>query len=184
MKKKVNKIIKKISFSSTQIEGEGKEEARKIMRAMEFIKKGKADKLSPEELILTLHKIVMEGEEEKNPGQYRTVQVFIGGSSHVPPRPQFLHYYMEEIYEAMEEIKNKRGKHVLPLIAELHKNFVVIHPFVDGNGRVGRVLINWATWRCLKKFCLIRNEDRAGYIKALDEEDIEGLTKLIKKGLM
>ena len=72
-------------------------------------------------------------------GKYRTVQVFIGGS--IPPKPQDVPDKMGGLLRWYSS--NKKSLHPLVLASHFHAEFEKIHPFVDGNGRVGRLLINF-----------------------------------------
>ena len=91
---------------------------------------------------LMLHRLFYSGIDESQAGKYRTEPVFITGSSfpvcdaeHIP----------EEMTKLFEWINSNRGySHPVKFAAELHKRFVFLHPFIDGNGRVARLLMNTA----------------------------------------
>ena len=97
-------------------------------------------------LIRQSHAILMSSRRgaSKDPGEYRKAQNWIGGHSlqtaaFVPPR----HVHIPELMADLEEFLNA-GKHPLPQLARIgiaHYQFEAIHPFLDGNGRVGRMLI-------------------------------------------
>lgn len=96
------------------------------------------------DLIRTLHKTLMSGVrgEEKQPGEFRDTQVYIGGRGEearfVPPPPSIVPYSMQNLETYMQT-----GGSYQPLIdiGLVHYQFETIHPFRDGNGRMGRLLI-------------------------------------------
>lgn len=95
-----------------------------------------------------LHRTLLNGNvrgENKNPGEFRTVQNFIGPSgctietaSFVPPEPQLINIYMSNLEKFINEDSTTDD---LIKIAIIHAQFETIHPFLDGNGRIGRILI-------------------------------------------
>ncbi|GIV42779.1 MAG: hypothetical protein KatS3mg034_2089 [Vicingaceae bacterium] len=88
--------------------------------------------------IKKLHKIFYQKIDEKNAGKYRKIQVYITGSHYLPPKPQELPSLMKELIKWYQSQTN----HPVITAALLHQKFVIIHPFVDGNGRVARLLMN------------------------------------------
>lgn len=100
-------------------------------------------------LINEMHKILLSGDvrgNSRNPGEYRSTQNFIGPegctiqiASYIPPEPQLVNEYMNNLEKYMNEPKDKLND--LIRIAIIHAQFETIHPFLDGNGRIGRILI-------------------------------------------
>lgn len=93
-----------------------------------------------ERVLKQIHYLVLKGIDRENAGVYRSVGVRISGSSHIPPEPFLLTRLMEEVFEYYEE--NKRLLHPVILAAEMHERIVRIHPFIDGNGRTTRLVMN------------------------------------------
>lgn len=91
-------------------------------------------------VLLQLHRLILMGIDTKNAGVYRTVEVRISGSRHMPPSPLLLNDLMEGYFEFYE--LNKRTMHPVLLAAEMHERLVTIHPFIDGNGRTARLVMN------------------------------------------
>lgn len=92
-----------------------------------------------ERIIKQIHQLVLRGIDRENAGTYRRVPVRIGGSSHTPPEPWAVAPAMEELlswYDAHTDL------HPVLLAAEMHEKLVTIHPFIDGNGRTARLLMN------------------------------------------
>ena len=96
-------------------------------------------KLTEREL-LNLHNLILRGIIPEYAGKYRDVQVMISGSKHMPPSPLKVKEQMEGLFVWYH--KNQRLIHPVILAAEFHQRLVTIHPFVDGNGRVSRLLMN------------------------------------------
>ncbi|MBS4030901.1 MAG: Fic family protein [Clostridiales bacterium] len=96
-------------------------------------------------LIREIHAILMKGvrSENKTPGEFRKSQNWIGGysintASYIPPSVDYLHTCLDNFEKFMHE-----STRLAPLlkVALIHSQFELIHPFLDGNGRVGRLLI-------------------------------------------
>ena len=119
--------------------------------------------------ILNLHKVTMWGRDWG--GNYRETQVYIRGSKHVPPPPSQVKSLMKEF---TAKLNMDQGK--IPTIshsANSHIDFESIHPFVDGNGRVGRLLVNWLLLREGYPPIIIEVKDRKRYFNLLGEAQIK-----------
>lgn len=93
-----------------------------------------------ERILKQIHYLILKGIDRGNAGVYRSVGVRISGSSHVPPEPFLLSSLMEEVFEYYTV--NKKKTHPIILAAEMHERIVRIHPFIDGNGRTTRLVMN------------------------------------------
>ncbi len=109
--------------------------------AIDFIKEI-AQKKEPitERLIIEIHTLILKSIDNKNAGKYRNVPVMISGAKHVPPQPYEVPILMNELLQWYETNKDKL--HPIILAAEMHERLVTIHPFIDGNGRTSRLLMN------------------------------------------
>ena len=121
------------------------------------------------EFILELHKLVVINTLRQNLlsqiGRYRTVQVFIGMS--IPPKPQDVPEKMASLLRWYST--NKRKLHPLVLASNFHAEFEKIHPFVDGNGRVGRLLLNFILHKNHYPMINIPKKNRFRYYEVLQE---------------
>lgn len=90
--------------------------------------------------VLSIHNLILRGINPEDAGKYRRVQVMIKGSTHMPPQPFLVSKEMEDFFIWYET--NKNILHPIVLAAELHKRLVTIHPFIDGNGRTSRLVMN------------------------------------------
>lgn len=103
-----------------------------------FVQQLVADKVPmTEKVIRDIHSLVlMDRPEDK--GVYRRIPVTIMGAFHEPPQPYLVPIQMERLIAGLKEIK----RHSIENAALFHLDFEGVHPFVDGNGRTGRLLLN------------------------------------------
>lgn len=90
--------------------------------------------------ILQIHHLILQGIDDLNKGKYREVQVLISGAKHIPPQPYDVPQEMQKLMNWYKD--NKNQLHPVELSAEMHERLVTIHPFIDGNGRTARLLMN------------------------------------------
>lgn len=109
--------------------------------AIEYIKDLMKRAISMNEReLLVVHNLILRGIMPEHAGKYRNVQVMIKGSSHMPPQPYLVSKQMEDLFAWYAQVKNQL--HPVVLAAEMHERLVTIHPFIDGNGRTSRLLMN------------------------------------------
>jgi len=118
-----------------------------------------------ERLIRRIHNEVMDGFPEKHPGQYREKPVYITGSDHIPPNAKIIPKLMNEIIDWHS--KNKDKIYPVELASYLHVWFESIHPFMDGNGRTGRELLNLVLQENGFPRAIINLDNRVSYISLL-----------------
>ena len=90
--------------------------------------------------VLSIHNLILRGINPEDAGRYRRVQVMIEGSSYMPSQPFLVSKEIEDFFIWYET--NKNALHPIVLAAELHQRLVTIHPFIDGNGRTSRLVMN------------------------------------------
>lgn len=113
----------------------------------------------------------------KNTSGYRTVSVIIRASDHIPPAPEQLNNLM--MYYVYNYNNNKDD--IFDKIAYNHIEFECIHPFEDGNGRTGRILINYELIKNNVAPIVILKEDRVKYFEFLRNKDVKGLSSFLKQ---
>ena len=120
-----------------------------------------------EEIICHLHQLFYQQIEPLKAGKYRQVPVFISGSQYaVAPVAEI----GKRMAQLLQWYNNNEGKlHPVVLAAELHKRFVFIHPFVDGNGRMARLLMNLSLMRNDYNIAIIPAITRSEYISSLEK---------------
>ncbi len=134
-------------------------------RAFDYILNYQGD--ITKEFILTLHNLVVKDTLREDLvsqiGKYRTVQVYVGNS--IPPKP---HEVPEKITNLLKWYSNNKNKlHPLIVASYVHTEFERIHPFVDGNGRVGRLLINFILYKNKYPMINIPNSRKFKYYQVL-----------------
>lgn len=132
-----------------------------------------------ERVIRDLHYIILKSIDNKNAGEYRNTNVLISGSANRPLEHFLVKERMQELIEWYNENKNKL--HPIELAVEFHFKYVYIHPFIDGNGRSARLLMNLILMRNGYPITVIKTENRDEYMRALEEASINGnLDEFIK----
>lgn len=126
--------------------------------------------LFDEAVLLQLHAVILRGIEDEWAGRYRNVGVRISGSRHVPPNPVKVPTLMEELFAWYP---TQTLLHPVELAADLHLKLAQIHPFIDGNGRVCRLVMNLHLMQHGYPLTIIRaaNTQRAEYYQALSDSD-------------
>ncbi len=114
-------------------------------------------------LIKELHSIVLSN-DRMNKGVYRKVPVRVG--THIPPNSLEIADKMKQL---IEKYNNYEFKHIIEKISIFHLEFETIHPFVDGNGRTGRLLLNFELMKDGYPPINIKFEDREQYYNAFND---------------
>ena len=117
-----------------------------------------------ERIIKQIHFLVLVGNKDDR-GVYRKVPVRIMGAKHEPVQPYMIEPKMEELLKSFMEGK----EHIITKLARFHIEFEGIHPFIDGNGRTGRLLVNLELMKAGYPPIDIKFTDRMEYYKAFDE---------------
>ncbi len=170
-----------ILYNDNSFKIEGKEpreiyEAINHKKALEVVFKNlQNNKEFNERFIKKLNETI--NRDIKDAEGYRLVQVFIQGSEHIPPEPQkvpnLMMYYIYNYNHDEQDIFTK--------IAKYHIEFEKIHPFEDGNGRTGRLLLNYELLKNSLPPVVIAKEDRVKYFEFLRNNDITGLAEWLKE---
>ena len=170
-----------ILYNDNSFKIEGKEpreiyEAINHKRALELVFKNlQNDNGFDERFIKKLNETI--NRDIKDTEGYRTVQVFIRGSEHIPPLPakipNLMTYFVYNYNHDEEDIFTK--------IARYHIEFEKIHPFEDGNGRTGRLLLNYELLKNDIPPVVISKEERVKYFEFLRNNDSTGLAGWLKE---
>ncbi|NOU15114.1 MAG: Fic family protein [Methylococcaceae bacterium] len=121
--------------------------------------------------IKSIHQLVLKNIDDRNAGQYRQENVVIAGAEHLPPDDIKVPDAMAGL---IERYSGSGELHPVECAARLHVDFVGIHPFVDGNGRTSRLLMNFELMRRGFLPVIIPVENRLAYYDALDTAHTRG----------
>jgi Fic family protein len=127
-----------------------------------------------EEDILVLHKLFYYRIDSEHAGKYRDRPVIITGTAFVPPVPQAVPHAMQEF---VEQIAHLRKLHPVIFAARLHAQLANIHPFIDGNGRTARLLMNLSLVQSGYPIAIIPPVVRGDYIAAIKDTNSGDFTR-------
>ncbi|MGI6766276.1 MAG: Fic family protein [Lentihominibacter sp.] len=128
-----------------------------------------------ESIIKQIHYLVLADKRDDR-GVYRKVPVRIMGAQHEPVQPYLIIPKMEQLLHEYAE----SSEHIVTKIAKFHIEFEAIHPFIDGNGRTGRLLVNLELMKAGFPPIDIKYTDRLTYYKAFDDYHSKHSAKTMK----
>lgn len=160
-------------------------EAKNLGAALDFLEDLAKSPTRPitEADVRQIHFLVLKGINDANAGAYRKVQVEISGSQFKPTSPESIPAEMAAFGDWLQRSSVPGGPFsqddALLAAAAAHTWFVTIHPFVDGNGRVARLLLNLLLMRYGYPIAVITKEDRLRYYDALEISQSADLTPFV-----
>jgi Fic family protein len=152
-------------------------------RAIDFVE-SLVSKSSMEEIdVLNLHALILDRIDPENAGFYRRGAVRISGTTYMPPSPTKVPALMQEVYSLLKT----KGGEPIETAARIHQKFVDVHPFIDGNGRTARLLVNLYLMRNGYPPVIILRAERKKYInmtaKSRAENDITPFLNFLGKAV-
>lgn len=144
-------------------------------QALDFVLKYAREQLS-EDMIKSVAKII--NKDINNIVGYRAIGVFIRGAEHVPPPASEVR---ERMMYFVSNYNNAKTDNIFEFIASKHIEFERIHPFEDGNGRTGRLLITKEFIKNDIPPAVIKKEMKAEYLELLQNRDSKGLAKKLEE---
>lgn len=117
--------------------------------------------------IRNIHQLILKNIDDDNAGRYRQQNVLISGATNTPPDYTLLNDKMAQFidwYNTKADLM-----HPIERAAKVHADFIGIHPFIDGNGRTSRLIMNLELMKAGYPPCVITVENRLAYYKALDQ---------------
>lgn len=121
--------------------------------------------------IKCIHGLILREIDDKNAGKYREENVIIRGAKHIPPDYLIVHELMEKL---IINYNNWKKYHPIIRASLLHGELVKIHPFVDGNGRVSRLVMNLSLMNSDYLPVIVKKDKRLEYYNVLDKAHITG----------
>lgn len=160
-------------------------EAKNLARVTEYIEKKASDIVVNSEIILFLHNLLIGGIDDNIAGRFRKTGEFVRVGSHIAPAPEHIVRMIEVL---THEYTTNHTADIVNKIASFHLQFETIHPFCDGNGRIGRVLINLQLQQYGYPHIIIRDKEKAKYYDTFKEyrekKTIEKLETVIYLALL
>ena len=155
-------------------------EAKNLARVIEYLA-SRAQQDIGQDPILLLHNMLLSSIDDRIAGRFRRKNEYVRVGTHIAPSPE----HVERLLEAlMADYASSHEQYFLDNIARFHLEFERIHPFVDGNGRIGRVLINWQLAKLGYPPVIIRNKGKHSdyypvFSKYVDKGDIKSMSALL-----
>mgnify|MGYP001568587612 CR=1 FL=1 len=140
-------------------------EAQNLAKVSEVLRSA-APKGMTQEAILDLHRMLLTGIDDPIAGRFRSSGEYVRVGTHIAPGPERIERMLGN---ALAEYGSDLRHTAVRKIAKLHLAFELIHPFNDGNGRIGRVLVNWQLRELWFPPVIIRNKEKNAYYTALRE---------------
>lgn len=160
-------------------------EAKNLARVVVYIRNKAKEKEINKEIILLLHQMLIGGIDDNIAGRFRKKGEYVRVGTHIAPASEHVERMIEEI---LNEYSSNLGAYFIDKIAKFHLDFETIHPFCDGNGRIGRVLMNFQFLRFGFPGVIIRNKEKKEYYKAFndyrDNKNTKTMEKIVALALM
>lgn len=153
-------------------------EAKNLGRVVSYINKRSKEQELNLEVILALHKMLIANIRDDVAGRFRSDNEYVRVGSHIAPNPKEIINRLEEM---LSEYNAASSENIIKRIAKLHLTFEYTHPFVDGNGRIGRVINNYLLIREGFVPINIKFIDRKKYYEAFKEFDEKGITTVMEE---
>lgn len=160
-------------------------EAKNLSAALDFLEELAANPDRPitESDVRQIHLLVLKGINDNDAGRYRSANVEIGGSQYKPPSPESIAIEMDRFGQWLQKASIPgtlfESTEAILAASVAHTWFVTIHPFIDGNGRVARLLMNLVLMRFRFPIAVVTREDRLRYYDALEFSQASDLTPFV-----
>lgn len=153
-------------------------EAKNLAQVMEYVRSRAKEKELSEDLILFLHKMLIGNIDESIAGRFRKENEYVRVGTHIAPAPEHIDHMIQNI---LLEYSSDHDAYFIDKVAKFHLDFETIHPFNDGNGRIGRVIINYQFLRFGFPNIIIRDKEKKTYHDAFREYRDDKKTKTMEK---
>lgn len=153
-------------------------EAKNLARVITYKRNNANNKPLTKELMLLLHQMLIGGIDDSIAGRFRKSGEYVRVGMHIAPAPEHVELMTDAI---LLEYSSNMETYFLDKIAKFHLDFETIHPFCDGNGRIGRVIINLQLLQVGFPRVIIRNKEKKQYYQAFRDYNDRKNTKLMEK---
>lgn len=155
-------------------------EAKNLARVTEYLREKPKEQELSKEMILLLHQMLLGNIDDKSAGRFREKNEYVRIGTFIAPQPEHIERMIEE---ALIEYTSDHTLYFADKIAKFHLDFETIHPFNDGNGRIGRALINYQLLRLGFPAIIIRDKEKKQYYLSFTEYRDDKKTKTMEKVL-
>ncbi len=152
-------------------------EAKNLARVTEYKRMRAKDSELDKDLILLLHQMLIGGIDDAIAGRFRQQGEYVRVGTHIAPAPEQVERLIDDI---LVEYSSDLDSYFLDKIARFHLDFETIHPFCDGNGRLGRVIINFQFLQLGFPRLIIRNSEKERYYRAFREYEDSKKTRTME----
>lgn len=152
-------------------------EAKNLARVVSYIDKAAGAQELTLDVMQLLHKMLIANIRDDIAGRFRVTGEYVRVGSHIAPPPEAV---IERLEQMMVAYRASQHEHIIKRVARFHLTFEHTHPFVDGNGRIGRVLNNYVLIREGFVPINIKFIDRRRYYDAFVEFDGHGRTAIME----
>ena len=153
-------------------------EAKNLSRVIGYIRKKSKESGIDKDGILTLHQMLIGGINDDIAGRFRKSGEYVRVGTHIAPAPEHVESMIGAILDGYE---SDLDSYFGDKIAKFHLAFETVHPFCDGNGRIGRVLLNYQLLRLGLPGIIIRDKEKGEYYQAFGDYRIQVNTKTMEK---
>ena len=155
-------------------------EAKNLARVTEYKRMRAKDSELSKDLILLLHQMLIGGIDDAIAGRFRQQGEYVRVGTHIAPVPERVERLIDDI---LVEYSSDLDSYFLDKIARFHLDFETIHPFCDGNGRLGRLIINFQFLQLGLPPLIIRNSEKERYYRAFREYEDGKKTRTMEGAL-
>jgi len=153
-------------------------EAKNLARVIEYVRETALHQEMTQQLLLDLHLMLLTNIRDEIAGRFRMKGEYVRVGPHVAPPPEKV---VDNIEQLILDYASDQWTYFIDKIAQFHLNFEMIHPFNDGNGRMGRVMINYQLQRLGFPSIMIRDKEKKKYYQALRIYDFSQNTRIMEK---
>jgi Fic family protein len=152
-------------------------EAKNLARVMEYIRAKSLEELT-ENMIVLLHQMLIGNIDDSIAGRFRKQHEYVRVGAHIAPAPEHINRMIDEV---LIDYSSDHTTYFLDKIAKFHLDFETIHPFNDGNGRIGRVLINCQLYYLGFPGIILRDKEKKTYYQAFNQYRDDKNTKIMDR---
>jgi Fic family protein len=160
-------------------------EAKNLARVYDYIRSKSLQFDLDRDLVLLIHQMLIGGIEDQIAGRFRKEGEYVKVGTHIAPAPEKIEGRIKEIFA---EYNSNYSDYFTDRIAKFHLDLEILHPFNDGNGRMGRAIINYQLQRLGFPVIIIRDKEKKDYYKSFTEyankQDISGMARIINLTLI